>query len=301
MVSSINSSQVQFPSLSAMNHTEKRRNMTPITDEEKQQIKSILSQYDSSNLTTQDAQSIFQSFQTSGIKPGAGMLETIQEAGFDPESLRQLATSADNMGMTGLSIADSSSGINLSALQTLQSVLSQYDISNLSSDQENSLFTELMDSSLVNSVQSQGSMPMGGPGDPGMMSSLTTEQTQQIQSILSDYDPSNITETDAKAIFKAFQDAGIQPGKGMKEAIESAGFDAEKLRELGMPDDRPEMRGVSQTSSKVGFNLSALQSLQSILNQYDLTNLSNDQEKNLFSSLQTAGLLTPGSMVDMRS
>jgi hypothetical protein len=299
MVSSINSNL--SAGLQSINQMHQRRNMQPISDEDKQQIKSILSQYDPSTISTSDAQSIFQSFRSSGITPGAGMLETIQDAGFDPDTLRQLATPADSLGMEGLSFADSGSGINLSALKTLQSILSQYDISNLSSDQEDSLFSELMDTSMIDPAQNRGAMAMVGPPGPGMISELTDDQLEQIQSILSDYDPSSITEKDAKAIFQAFHDAGIEPGKGMKEAIEAAGFDAEELRTLGMPDDQPKMDEISSTNSQIGFNLSSLQSLQSILTQYDLNNLSNDQEKSLFSSLLTAGLLTPGSMVDMKS
>ena len=87
---------------------------------------------------------------------------------------------------------------------------------------------------MVSSIQGTGMT--AGMNPMRSMQSLTDEQKQTIADILSQYDPENITEEDAKAIFQAFKDAGITPAKGMKEAIEAAGFDAEDLRSKGMPE-----------------------------------------------------------------
>lgn len=165
---------------------------------------------------------------------------------------------------------------------------------------------------MVDSIQGFGSMQgMSQMGQMGQMrggpppgKALTDTQKQQIKDILSDYDASNVTAEDAKAIFQAFKDAGIEPGMGMRETIEEAGFDAENLRELGMPDDKggtpppPPSGGMSGTSSTAAtsssMSLSALQSLQSILSQYDLTNLSDEEKGNLFSQLSNSGLVRSG-------
>ena len=136
----------------------------------------------------------------------------------------------------------------------------------------------------------------------GMMSKsqgLTDDQKNTITEILSQYDPDNVTEEDAQAIFQAFKDAGITPTRGMKEVIEAAGFDAEDLRSKGMTDNQmPPPPPPSQSS---GVNLSALQSLQEILNQYDLTNLSEEDQTSLTQKLMENGFLQPGSMVDLSS
>jgi hypothetical protein len=63
----------------------------PITDEEKAAVQGILSQYDPANVTAEDAKSIFQSFRQAHIRFAPGMRDTIADAGFDPEQLRQLA------------------------------------------------------------------------------------------------------------------------------------------------------------------------------------------------------------------
>jgi hypothetical protein len=44
-----------------------------------------------------------------------------------------------------------------------------------------------------------------------------------------------------------------------------------------------------------------LQSLQTILSQYDLSNLSDDEEQTLMSSLQQAGFMGTGVLVDKKS
>ena len=150
---------------------------------------------------------------------------------------------------------------------------------------------------MINSIQGVSSM-MGA----GMMSKsqgLTDDQKNTITEILSQYDPDNVTEEDAQAIFQAFKDAGITPTRGMKEVIEAAGFDAEDLRSKGMTDNQmPPPPPPSQSS---GVNLSALQSLQEILNQYDLTNLSEEDQTSLTQKLMENGFLQPGSMVDLSS
>lgn len=78
--------------------------------------------------------------------------------------------------------------------------------------------------------------------------SLTAEQTTQVKSILSKYNPSSLSATDARAIHEAFREAGIRGGPAENEAVKAAGFDPEKLRDLDPPpgqsrdNARPEPR-----------------------------------------------------------
>jgi hypothetical protein len=155
---------------------------------------------------------------------------------------------------------------------------------------------------MVSSIQGMGSM-MGMGGMTRQAQSLTDEQKQKIADILSQYDPENVSEEDAKAIFQAFKDAGITPAKGMKEAIEAAGFDAEDLRARGMTDQGGRMPPPPppDSGSSSGVNVSALQSLQEVLSQYDLTNMTEDDQSQLLSQLQNQGLMNPGYIIDLKS
>ena len=120
---------------------------------------------------------------------------------------------------------------------------------------------------------------------------LTDEQKSTIQDILSKYDAENLTEEDAQAIFEEMREAGIPPGPGMKEAVEEAGFDLEPFKPEGPPPPPPPQGGMNQE-----LDVESLQSLQNILNQFDLSNLSAEDEESLFSQIQQAGFMTPGNL-----
>lgn len=152
---------------------------------------------------------------------------------------------------------------------------------------------------MVSAIQGMGSV-MGGGMMP-KMKELTSDQTNTISDILSQYDPENVSEDDAKSIFQAFKDAGITPAKGMKEAIEAAGFDSEDLRSKGLGDGNMPPPPPQSTSSSASINLSALQSLQEILSQFDLTNLSETDQTSLLTKLQDSGLISTGSVIDIKS
>jgi hypothetical protein len=62
-----------------------------LTDAQKAQVKSILSQYNAASLTAADAKAIFEAFRAAGLRGGPDLLEAIKAAGFDPEKIRALA------------------------------------------------------------------------------------------------------------------------------------------------------------------------------------------------------------------
>jgi len=147
--------------------------------------------------------------------------------------------------------------------------------------------------------QIQGTGAMMGARDQFNSQPLTEDQKTQIQTILSQYDPKNVSTADAKSIFQAFRDAGIKPTRGMKEVIEAAGFDAKDLREKARPEGMFSHGTGNASASKV--NLSALKSLQDILSQFNLSNMTDQDQTGLLSKLQTAGFLSTGSVIDLKS
>jgi hypothetical protein len=150
---------------------------------------------------------------------------------------------------------------------------------------------------MIGSIQGMGGMrPMGGmpPPEP-----LTDEQKTKVQDLLSNYDASNMTAEDAKTLFKSFQEAGIR-GPGLREAIESAGFDAEALWSLGHDGQKPPQPPSGLGPENDGkINSTTLKTLQDILNQYDLSNLSSDQQDSLMTQLNNAGLIKSKNLIDL--
>jgi hypothetical protein len=151
---------------------------------------------------------------------------------------------------------------------------------------------------MFGSISGMGSMQ--GMGMGGFRAqSLTSDQKSKLQDILSNYDASNVTSDDAKAMFKAFEEAGIK-GPGLRDAIQSSGFDADQVWSLAHDGQKPPQGGPPQggMQGSAKLNTSALQSLQDILSQYDLTNLTSDQQDDLMTKLSKAGLMNTGSLID---
>jgi hypothetical protein len=69
-----------------------------LTDAQKDQVKSILSKYDSHSLTADQAKAIHEAFRQAGLRGGPAMADSIKAAGFDPDKLRDLAPPSGQAG-----------------------------------------------------------------------------------------------------------------------------------------------------------------------------------------------------------
>lgn len=65
--------------------------------------------------------------------------------------------------------------------------------------------------------------------------SLNTAQIAQVKKILSAYDANTLTAAQAKAIHESFRQAGLAGGPAMNSAVQAAGFNPDKLRDLAPP------------------------------------------------------------------
>jgi len=148
---------------------------------------------------------------------------------------------------------------------------------------------------MINSIQgNQTAMPIPPPPP---QQKLTEAQQETVTTILSQYDSDSLITEDAAAINEAFRDAGITPGAGLREAIESAGFDPGEIRSLDPPPERSGPRPLMHAENS-NFNTEALQTLYEILDDYDLTEITEEQEATLVQQLIDACLLCTGNIVD---
>ena len=220
---------------------------SPLTDDQKKTVASILSNYDSNNLTTSDAQDIFKKLKDAGITPTKGLKEAIESAGFDADKLRSLAFQGAQESASGTSSVSGSS--------------------------------------------------------TSVASDLTDDQKKTVASILSKYDSKNLTTDEVKSIITDLKKAGINASKGLKDSLDAAGFDSEKFRSLALSSGDSSLTSYfnpsQSTSSSSIMNTSALQTLQSILNQYDLSNMTTDQQTSLYTQLNSAGLLQSGNLLNV--
>lgn len=145
----------------------------------------------------------------------------------------------------------------------------------------------------MNPIQSvPGNTP---PSRSTLNTPLTEAQTTQAVSILSQYDPTSLSEEDSAAIRQAFREADITPSRELRQIIEAAGFDAERLRGAeGRQGGGPPPPPPSAEQS-----LSALSQLKEILAQYDLSNLDSASQAALLGELEQTGLLQSGLYVNV--
>lgn len=73
------------------------------------------------------------------------------------------------------------------------------------------------------------------PGQESKSQPFTDQQKAQVKSILLKYDASSLTADDAKAIHRAFREAGLPNGPDLNNAIKEIGFDPEKIAKLDPP------------------------------------------------------------------
>jgi hypothetical protein len=147
----------------------------------------------------------------------------------------------------------------------------------------------LTDTTSAAQLRPTGAMPARKP--------LTDEQKKTVQDILSKFDPTNLSAADAKSILKSFEDAGIKGG-GLRDAISAVGFDPKQLFALGN-NGQKHHHGGGKGGGSNAVDPAALQTLQSILGQYDFTNLTPQNEQDMLSKLSDSGLLKNGSLLDL--
>jgi len=88
MVGSISSASMMMPTYGTNQNSS---NSSSLTSSQKETISSVLSQFDSENLTTADAKSIVKSFSEAGITPSSELASAMEELGFDAKEVGDLA------------------------------------------------------------------------------------------------------------------------------------------------------------------------------------------------------------------
>ena len=145
--------------------------------------------------------------------------------------------------------------------------------------------------------------PIQGMGSSGMMpqagqTRMTESQKSSFEEIMSKHDAENFTKADFEAMGEELRQAGIGRTGEVKSMLENAGFNVDQYAEGGpggmqRPGGPPPMQG--------GINVQALQSFQEILDDYDLTNMSSEDQENLMNKLTGSGLLQTGWIVNIKA
>ena len=209
---------------------------------------------------------------------------------------------------------DISGHLSNSQMAQVQSILSEYDPQNLSSQDAQDIYRRFMQNNIQTGkdlrdtiteagfdpqkLRTLASQAVGGPSQVESGSQLNTAQKQTVQSILEKFDPQNLTSSDARAIFLRLQQAGIPAGNDLRATLRQSGFDTERLASLASSGSAPQ-----DVKAEMGKNrqagAKALQNLQTILSQYDLENLNEEDQQKMLNELDQAGLLESGNVINI--
>lgn len=156
--------------------TSNMQSSSTFSADQKNSIQSILSKFDSKNLSVADAKKITTEFKKLGIQPGRELAETMAASGFDAKQVGDLAFGQGQPPGAG-AMAASSKAMVSSALSELKSLMASMGTSSTTSATSEetaskatdaflkTLFSHSADSRTANSTHKmpQGAPPPGGP------------------------------------------------------------------------------------------------------------------------------------------
>lgn len=212
------------------------------------------------------------------------------------QSLFKKIDSDDNGSISKSEFENSISSLDDSGTSASEadSIFSQIDADGSSGISEKELMDELKQAG----ERTRANMPPPPPPESGTgnntkETSLTDDQKKTVDSILSNYDSSNLTTSDVKEINQAFSDAGITFGKSLGDEVESQGFDIGTMMRLDPPnrDGSDATASADDSASATDSTSSAEDSLLAELVQYmnsSASGSSSTQESDLLQQVKSS-------------
>ena len=131
---------------------------------------------------------------------------------------------------------------------------------------------------MINSIGSSSTMR---PPIPQQSQVLTDEQKETVNSILSNYDSSNMSEADVESMKAELKDAGIKPSEDLKGMMEEAGFEV------------PERSGPQGAKGK-----GKPPEFSKLMEKLGKSNISEEEIQSFIENIQSEKGLFSGSIMD---
>ena len=152
-------------------------------------------------------------------------------------------------------------------------------------------------------------------------SSLTDDQKEKLNSILANYDSSNMTQDSTQSLLDALKSSGIQPSQAVQSYIASKGFNIQPPQGPPPPDSTSSLSCLNSTtlsslsdSSSTSSSSSGSNSFSTVSSDAGLTaflsdfidkkktgSVTQDDINSLITNLQNSGQSTTGALVDQSS
>lgn len=159
------------------------------------------------------------------------------------------------------------------------------------------------------------SVAQSGFANPSGGTALNTAQSESLLALLSNYDPKNVSKSDAQEIVSGIREIGIKGGKGLGELLNQTGFQPRELAQkagvmrgaadqhrLSSPrhaNPKAAPYGDPQSQVKDMSSNDALTSLNRLVEKYNGHNLSDDDWGRLYQELKTEGFDVSKPLLDI--
>lgn len=122
---------------------------------------------------------------------------------------------------------------------------------------------------------------------------MTDDQKNTLESILSKYDPNNMTQDSMKSLMEELKKSGIKPSKDSKDIMDAAGFKPPEKSKGGTQSDE----STSSTDS-TSSTCTLPQYMLDFITKEESGNVTKDDITTLIQNLQSAGKTSSGTLVD---
>ncbi|GEM_PF-1619624 len=168
---------------------------------------------------------------------------------------------------------------------------------------------------MISGVSSlSSSLYSGSTSSTSSSTTLTDEQKKELDSILANYNSSDMTQSSTQSLLDALKSSGIQPSQAVQSYISSQGFDIQPPQGPPPPDPGSSISSLSSTSlsslssSSSSSSSSGISSdanlpafLQDFIDKEKAGSVTQDDINSLIANLQNTGQSTTGVLVDQSS
>lgn len=136
---------------------------------------------------------------------------------------------------------------------------------------------------------------------------LTPDQLSGLTKILENYDPKNVSQSDAEEIVSGVKTLGIEPGRGLASAMADSGFDARQIGDkAGAGKDRPPPpppggggpKGPDGQSGTI--NKEAINALKLLIENYEGQDITDDDWTDILTAMDEQGYGLSQTLLDVK-
>lgn len=218
----------------ALGVTPKARSSFTFSADQKSSVQSVLSKFDSKNLSVTDAKTITAEFKKLGVQPGRELEQAMAASGFDAKQVGDLAFGRSQPPGGGTSAGSSKAIVNRS-ISELKSLLASNSLSSADSGKSDEVVSLAIDSFLksvfsrsadlraasISNQEPQGGRPPSGPksGNPpaNLLASDSYQDSMGIETYFKDLIASFTLESNSAR-------SGVSASAGASNVIQSASY-----------------------------------------------------------------------------